>query len=90
MLVPIAICTFLGILLDRALNTSFIVIILFFLGALAGFRNIFIFAKSNDKKKSYLGSDADRKLQSMSGDAKSTHKEDFAELMDRVYKENHE
>lgn len=90
MLVPILLCTFLGIFLDRVLNTSFIVIILFFLGALAGFRNIFIFSKSSDKKKSYLGSDADRKLQSMSGDDKGAHKEDFGELMDRVYKENHE
>ncbi len=52
MLVPIFICTFLGIFLDKKLHTNFIVIILFFLGAIAGFRNIFIMAKSiYDKEK---------------------------------------
>ena len=45
MLVPIILCTFLGIYLDRILGTSFIVIILFFLGAIAGGRNVYIFAK---------------------------------------------
>lgn len=45
MLVPIFLCTFLGIFLDRKLGTSFIVIILFFLGAAAGFRNVYRFAK---------------------------------------------
>jgi len=45
MLVPIFLCTFLGIFLDKKLGTSFIVIILFFLGAAAGFRNIMRFAK---------------------------------------------
>ncbi|MDR2889333.1 MAG: AtpZ/AtpI family protein [Lachnospiraceae bacterium] len=45
MLVPILLCTFLGIFLDRKLGTSFLVIILFFMGALAGFRNIYFFAK---------------------------------------------
>jgi len=61
MLVPIFICTFLGIFLDKKFHTDFIVIILFFLGAIAGFRNIFIMSKSiydqgkddnkNDKRK---------------------------------------
>ncbi|MDO5573309.1 MAG: AtpZ/AtpI family protein [bacterium] len=45
MLVPIFLCTFAGIFLDRLCKTTFIVIILFFLGAAAGFRNVFIFAK---------------------------------------------
>ncbi len=45
MLVPIFLCTFLGIFLDKVFNTTFIVIILFFLGAMAGFRNVYIFAK---------------------------------------------
>ena len=46
MLVPIFICVFIGIFLDKKLHTNFIVIILFFLGAMAGFRNIFIMSKS--------------------------------------------
>lgn len=45
MLVPIFLCTFLGIFLDQKLHTNFIVIILFFIGALAGFRNIYIMSK---------------------------------------------
>ena len=45
MLVPIFLCTFVGIFLDRLCNTTFIVIVLFFLGAAAGFRNVYIFAK---------------------------------------------
>lgn len=67
MIVPILLCTFLGIFLDRLLNTSFIVIILFFLGAMAGFRNIFIMVKDQDKKGSPLGSDAARRLNEQSG-----------------------
>ena len=50
MLVPIILCTFLGIYLDRILGTSFIVIILFFLGAIAGGRNVYIFARQIYKK----------------------------------------
>jgi F0F1-type ATP synthase assembly protein I len=53
MLVPIFICTFLGIFLDNKLNTSFLTILFFFIGALAGFRNIFLFARKiyEDKEK---------------------------------------
>ena len=50
MLVPIILCTFIGIYLDRILGTSFIVIILFFLGAIAGGRNVYIFARQIYKK----------------------------------------
>ena len=58
MLVPVMLCTFLGIFLDRIFSTSFIVIILFFVGALAGFTNIFrlarsIYSKSEDKHINY-------------------------------------
>ena len=45
MLVPIAMCFFTGMYLDKRLGTSYITIILFFVGALAGFRNIYMFAK---------------------------------------------
>ncbi|MBO6015098.1 MAG: AtpZ/AtpI family protein [Lachnospiraceae bacterium] len=44
MLVPIFMCSFLGMYLDRKLGTSFWMIVLFFLGAVAGFRNIYILA----------------------------------------------
>lgn len=46
MLVPIFLCTFLGIYIDRWLHTSFVVIIMFFLGAAAGARNVYRFAKN--------------------------------------------
>ena len=45
MLVPILGCTFLGVWLDRKFGTSWIMVALFFVGALAGGRNVFLFAK---------------------------------------------
>lgn len=45
MLVPIFICSFAGIFLDWRFGTSFWVVVLFFVGALAGFTNVFRFAK---------------------------------------------
>ncbi len=54
MLVPIAMCSFIGYGIDRLLETSFFVVILFFVGALAGGRNVYIFAKKvydSDERK---------------------------------------
>ena len=45
MLVPIVLCTLAGIFIDRKLGTSFMTIVLFFAGALAGFTNIYRMAK---------------------------------------------
>ena len=45
MLVPIFICSFAGMFLDRKLGTSYWTIVLFFVGALAGFTNVFRVAK---------------------------------------------
>lgn len=45
MLVPVFLCSFVGIWLDEKFDTSFWMILLFFVGALAGFRNIYIMAK---------------------------------------------
>lgn len=45
MLVPVFVCSFLGIFLDKKLGTSYFVVILFFIGAAAGFRNIYHFSK---------------------------------------------
>ncbi len=45
MLVPIFMCSFAGLFLDRKLGTAFWFVLLFFVGAFAGFRNIFILAK---------------------------------------------
>lgn len=45
MLVPIFLCTFMGIEIDRYFETEVWAVILFFVGALAGFTNVFRFAK---------------------------------------------
>lgn len=44
-LVPVCMCSYLGYLLDEKLNTSFLFIIFFFIGALAGGRNVYILAQ---------------------------------------------
>ena len=41
MIVPILLCTFLGVWLDKKLDAGWIVVALFFAGALAGFTNIY-------------------------------------------------
>ena len=51
MLVPIFGCSFLGLFLDRKLGTGFCMIILFFVGALAGFRNVYRMAATIFKDK---------------------------------------
>lgn len=45
MLVPIFLCSFIGIYIDRKVGTSYWMILLFFIGALAGFRNVYVFAR---------------------------------------------
>ena len=45
MLVPIFLCAYAGWYLDKRFHTAFWFVLLFFVGALAGFRNIFILAK---------------------------------------------
>lgn len=44
MVVPIGMCSAVGYFMDEWLGTNFLMIILFFVGALAGFRNIYILA----------------------------------------------
>ena len=45
MLVPICMCSYVGYLLDEKLNTSILFILFFFVGALAGGRNIYLLAQ---------------------------------------------
>lgn len=45
MLVPIFLCSFAGMFLDRKLGTNVWMVALFFVGALAGFTNVFRFAR---------------------------------------------
>lgn len=63
MLVPIFLCFFVGLWLDKKLGTSYIMIIAFFLGAAAGFRNIYIFVKKQaerDRDEKQEEAEADR------------------------------
>ena len=57
MLVPIFLCSFLGLFIDQKLQTSCFMVILFFVGALAGFRNVYLLAKKiyDDGGKSPYG-----------------------------------
>lgn len=52
MLVPIFLCSFLGIWLDRKLGTQYWMVILFFVGALAGFSSVYRMAKTIYTQKS--------------------------------------
>ena len=58
MLVPIFVCSILGMFLDRRLGTNFLIVIFFFVGALAGGFNVFRFARqiymSDAEQSAYL------------------------------------
>lgn len=45
MIVPILMCTMLGVYIGKKFDMMFIVVPLFIIGALAGFRNIYVMAK---------------------------------------------
>ncbi len=51
MIVPIFLCSFIGLFIDRKFNTECWFIILFFAGAIAGCRNIYVLAKKSYSKK---------------------------------------
>ncbi len=44
-LVPIGLCSAVGYYLDQYFGTSFLFVLLFFIGALAGFRNVYLFSR---------------------------------------------
>ncbi len=55
MIVPMVICLFVGIFIDEKAGTSYWTIILFFVGALAGFNSVYklakkIYADKSDRK----------------------------------------
>lgn len=76
MLVPIGICSYLGYLLDEQFDTSFCFVLLFFIGAMAGGRNVYLLAQKTaggkDKMPSKLyGSNGKRKKQKAAGKKES-------------------
>lgn len=61
MIIPILLCTFIGNWLDKRLGTSFLAIVFFFLGAMAGGRNIYIFSKKIYEKDTHSPYESRRK-----------------------------
>lgn len=62
MIVPIVLCMFLGMFVADKLSAPIITVPFFILGALAGFRNVYILAKSvyKDDEKKEQKSDEER------------------------------
>lgn len=58
MLVPVFVCSFLGMFLDEKLGTNFLVVVLFFIGAIAGGYNVYRFSRQiytrESEQSSYL------------------------------------
>ena len=52
MLVPVFLCSFAGIFLYRKLGTDFLMIVLFFVGAVAGGYNVYRFSRQIFRKES--------------------------------------
>lgn len=51
MLVPIFLCSFIGYFIDERMGTSIFFVILFFVGAIAGGRNVFLLARKTYSRK---------------------------------------
>lgn len=88
MLVPVLLCSFLGIFLDKKLGTSYLVVILFFVGAAAGFWNIYRFSKNiferQSSDRSYLHEGRhtlEEKKTNGETDHENTHSEDEQDLI---------
>lgn len=58
MLVPILLCTLLGVYIGKRFSVPVITVPLFLIGALAGFRNVYILAKKTYESKD--GEDAEK------------------------------
>lgn len=56
MLVPIGMCSYVGYWIDQKLGTSFVFILLFFVGAMAGGRNVYLLAKKISGADKYMPS----------------------------------
>ena len=68
MLVPIFLCTIAGVFIGKKFSVEWIVIPLFVVGALAGFRNVFIMAQKIYSKESPSRGKGTRRVQSVQED----------------------
>ena len=82
MLVPICMCSYLGYLLDEKLNTSFLFIIFFFIGALAGGRNVYQLAQK------ILGGKEQMPSKMYGSNQKKAGKRKVSDWNERKYKKN--
>lgn len=62
MIVPILLCTWIGVWLDRRFDMGWAVVLLFFVGAIAGAQNVYRMAKKimnqkNDRDEKYAKKD---------------------------------
>ena len=73
MIVPICLMSAFGLWLDKKLGTSYLMVVLFFVGAIAGFRNVYIVMKSFWKSpgKENLGESGERKLKDVGKNQKN-------------------
>lgn len=71
MLVPIFLCTIAGVFIGRKFSVEWIVIPLFVIGALAGFRNVYIMAQKIYSKESPSRGLGTRRVLPGDGDARS-------------------
>lgn len=72
MLVPVCMLTAFGIFLDKKLGTSFLMIILFFVGAVAGAQNVYRMAKRVYDKP---GANGQKETQSLDENNRSLEKD---------------
>lgn len=77
MVVPIFLCSFLGWYLDKQFQTSYLFIILFFIGALAGFRNIFLLSKKIVEGEEYNSYEEVRKSIRDKGEGKDENSKEL-------------
>lgn len=78
MIVPIFLCAFLGWYLDQKFQTSYLFVVLFFIGALAGFRNIYILSKKIFEKGEYNSYEEVRKSIRNKGEGKLNERKEFS------------
>lgn len=76
MIVPIILCSGLGMYIDKKIGTSQCVVIMFFVGALAGFRNVYLFSKAIYSEDSEKDTARETKKQIFGRPAKKKNGED--------------
>jgi F0F1-type ATP synthase assembly protein I len=80
-LVPIGLCSVAGYYLDQYFGTSFLFVLFFFIGALAGFRNVYLFSRKIYETKEKDNYEAIRKEAVSSASNKTKDKKTKKKLL---------